>query len=257
MALAVDSTTLAKWERAKRLTYILDSKVDAKLVTAGRLGDPEKRGIWQWKLGKVPSEIAELRQLLNDLGLVGSAGDWLTQDPSLLREGRTLDAVATRVALTKIICGDQFIDGLLTARVLDKTVQGLVRHAYSLGLNRDGWPQHFDVGSNGRVPIGLVVKSLSGRIAGRTTGGRRECPSLKCDGWLIGVHWQTGQQLHICSEGWHFDSTSREIRVVGGGEISARFVSPKPSGTPPRDRREWPTRTELLKTRAWSVYSHS
>ena len=63
-------------------------------VFAGRLGDSENRGIRQWKLGKVPTEITELRQLVTDLGLVGSAGDWLTQDPSSLREGRTLDAVS-------------------------------------------------------------------------------------------------------------------------------------------------------------------
>lgn len=124
MAMAVNSTALAKWERAKRLTYVLDSTVDAKRIAAGRLGDPEKRGVRQWKLADVPSEMSELRQLVIDLGLVASTSDWLTLEPSSLREGRTLDAVATRVALTKIIRGDQFIDGLLTARVLDKSVQG-------------------------------------------------------------------------------------------------------------------------------------
>jgi hypothetical protein len=63
----------------------------------------------------------------------------------------------------------------------------------------------------------------------------------------------TPQQLHICSEGWHFDPDSLELRIVGGGEISARFVTPRPFGEPPLPKSEWPSRAELLKRKAWSA----
>ena len=107
------------------------------------------------------------------------------------------------------------------------------------------WPEEFPVAPHGRVERGLVVRSLSGKIEGRTTGGRRPCISLGCPGWFIGVKWETGQQMHICSEGWRYDPATKEVRVAGGGEISARFVSPKPLGVAPLPRSEWPSRSEL------------
>lgn len=107
------------------------------------------------------------------------------------------------------------------------------------------WPAEFPVRPDGRVERGLVVWSLSGHIEGRTTGGRRPCISLGCPGWFIGVKWETGQQMHICSEGWAYDPLTRSVRVTGGGEISARFVSPAPLGTPPLPREQWPDRVEL------------
>jgi hypothetical protein len=51
--------------------------------------------------------------------------------------------------------------------------------------------------------------------------------------------------MHICSEGWEFDPAANEVRITGGGEISARFVSPPPEGTPPLPRSEWPDPSEL------------
>ena len=107
------------------------------------------------------------------------------------------------------------------------------------------WPKEFPVGPDERVELGLVVRSLSGKIEGRTTGGRRPCISLGCPGWFIGVKWETGQQMHICSEGWSYDPASASVRVTGGGEVSARFVSPAPLGTPPSPKSEWPRRADL------------
>ncbi len=115
-----------------------------------------------------------------------------------------------------------------------------------------GWPANFPVDIGGRVREGLVVRSLSCDIEGRTTGSRRTCASKSCPGWFITVSWETGQIMHICSQGWRFDPATEEVRVTAGGEISARFVSPKPLGTPPRPRGEWPSPWEL-NGKGWRV----
>jgi hypothetical protein len=57
--------------------------------------------------------------------------------------------------------------------------------------------------------------------------------------------------MYICSEGWHYNPTTREIEVIGGGEISARFISPKPLGVAPLPREEWISREELTKRQGW------
>jgi hypothetical protein len=101
------------------------------------------------------------------------------------------------------------------------------------------------VTSDGTVDEGLVVRSRSGEIEGRTTGSRMPCRSHQCDGWLIGVRWETGQLLYVCSKGWRYDQATRTVQVVAGGEISARVVSPAPLGAPPLPRDRWPDRTEL------------
>lgn len=115
------------------------------------------------------------------------------------------------------------------------------------------WPPEFEARPDGRVDEGLTVWSLSGEIEGRTTGARIPCKSTGCPGWLIGVRWESGQYLQICSEGWRFDPSRREVRVTGGGEISARFVSPAPLGTPPNPRVDWPARDTLRRYLGWRV----
>jgi hypothetical protein len=115
------------------------------------------------------------------------------------------------------------------------------------------WPAVLPITEDGKVAEGLTVSSRSGQIEGRTTGARRPCISIGCPGWFIGVRWETGQLMQICSEGWEFDSVTRSVRVTGGGEISARFVSPKPLGTPPLPRDEWPTRETLARWKGWRV----
>jgi hypothetical protein len=115
-----------------------------------------------------------------------------------------------------------------------------------------GWPPDFPVDAGGRVAEGLVVWSRSGLIEGRTTGARRRCPAADCPGWLLTVRWETGQLLHLCSQGWTYDRAANEVRVTAGGEISARFVSPAPFGPPPLPREQWPEREELTG-RGWRL----
>jgi len=118
---------------------------------------------------------------------------------------------------------------------------------YSIGTSGhpSGWPSEFAVASDGTVAEGLVVWSQSGVIEGRTTGSRRRCSSTGCPGWFIGVRWETGQMMYPCSQGWRYDRTSNSVRITGGGEISARFVSPAPMGTDPLPRDQWPDRMSL------------
>jgi hypothetical protein len=118
------------------------------------------------------------------------------------------------------------------------------------------WPSEFPVLSDGDVEVGLVVWSLSGEIEGRTTGNRRPCtadgpPGVGCPGWFIGVTWETGQRMAICSKGWHYDPVSRSVRITDGGEISARFRSPKPLGEPPLPCEEWLDRSKLMGRAGW------
>lgn len=119
----------------------------------------------------------------------------------------------------------------------------------------DSWPKDFLLIDDKTVHEGILVRSLSQAIEGRTTGSRRKCASKKCPGWFIGVLWETGQQMYICSEGWHFERPFPDddlcISIIGGGEISARFVSPKPLGVSPLDRSEWPKRQDLMKRKGW------
>jgi hypothetical protein len=117
------------------------------------------------------------------------------------------------------------------------------------------WPVDFPTTSDGGVAEGLEVRSQSGTIGGRTTGSRRPCISTGCPGWFIGVRWETGQLMFICSEGWAYDPASQSIRVTGGGEVSARFVSPTPLGTPPLPRDEWPDWATLVRWKGWRTES--
>ena len=119
---------------------------------------------------------------------------------------------------------------------------------------RDSWPIDFPVNTDTGIQEGLRVLSRTGEIEGRTTGSRRRCSSAGCPGWFIGVKWENGQMMYPCSEGWTYDASERSIRITGGGEISARVISPAPLGTPPLPRDEWPSR-ESLKGRGWRMSS--
>ena len=115
------------------------------------------------------------------------------------------------------------------------------------------WPTGFPVTADGKIEEGLIVRSISGDIEGRTTGARLRCSALGCPGWFIGVTWETGQRLRPCSEGWRYSSTKNEVRITGGGEISARFDYPKPLGEPPLPRDQWPTRESLASGKGWRI----
>ncbi|WCO69095.1 hypothetical protein PO878_10195 [Iamia majanohamensis] len=107
------------------------------------------------------------------------------------------------------------------------------------------WPEDFPVLGDGNVEEGLVVLSRSGNIEGRTSGSRRPCATRSCDGWSIGVQWETGQMMHPCSKGWTFNPLTKSVRITHG-EISGR--DPELShDTQPAPRNEWPSRDELLR----------
>ena len=115
------------------------------------------------------------------------------------------------------------------------------------------WPADFPLDEAGKVAEGLVVLSKSGELEGRTTGARLRCTSVGCPGWFIGVTWETGQSLRPCSAGWKYDPETKTIRITGGGEISARFISPGPLGVEPLPKEEWPTRAALAKRKGWRI----
>jgi hypothetical protein len=117
-----------------------------------------------------------------------------------------------------------------------------------------GWPRDFETLDETHVAEGIPVFSLSGRIEGRTTGSRTKCRSKGCPGWFVGILWETGQQMYLCSEGWHFDRSRVRIDIIGGGEISARYVSPAPLGVHPAPRAEWPKKADLNLRRGWRVH---
>lgn len=127
------------------------------------------------------------------------------------------------------------------------------RIAYADALMVRGWPSALATLDDARITEGLTVRSLSGWIEGRTTGGRYPCPSNTCNGWLVGVVREDGQERRICTMGWHYDPDARELRIVGGGEVSARFVTPAPLGPPPRPRDQWPSRDELSTRAGWAL----
>jgi hypothetical protein len=54
-----------------------------------------------------------------------------------------------------------------------------------------------------------------------------------------------------CSKGWTYDPVARAVRITGGGEISARIVSPKPLGVAPLARDQWPLRASLARFMGW------
>lgn len=210
--------THRQWERLRRLTYLRDET----------------------------GPLDELRGVLVEIGAVSPV-----PLPTSSRDSSpTLEAGA--LADTCLDLARHLLEGRVSGADGD-LARRLCRRAYAFANTSDGWPISLPVTESGRIAVGLVFRSLSGAIEGRSTGGRRRCPAHGCPGWLVGVLWETGQQLHVCSEGWHHDPESCELRIVGGGEISARFVSPPPLGVPPRPRREWPPRSQLERRPAWAT----
>lgn len=120
-------------------------------------------------------------------------------------------------------------------------------------VDRDPWPPAFPIDGDGRVPRGLVVWSLplevegfSGRVEGRTTGGRRACAASSCGGWFIAVQWETSQRMSLCSRGWVYEPGSRSVRMTKGVGLSTTVATDRPNtraGAPPRSA--WPDREGL------------
>ena len=144
-------------------------------------------------------------------------------------------------------CGTWLQFGALPPKV--PTRSRAQAHKASPGI----WPEDFPLDEAGKVAEGIVVRSKSGALEGRTTGARTRCTSVGCPGWMIAVTWETGQALRACSQGWTFDPATNTIQVTGGGEISARVVSPAPAGIDPLPKEDWPARATLVKRKGWRI----
>ena len=238
------------WGELKRVTFELDA---VSGVSAPRPGATDAQVLRHF-LDPDPSPAVEhLYRLLHHLDDSPSKRFRTIGEPPEPAEIAEMDHERTWRAIRGIFDFDRLRSGHVNEQVANHTLQRLCRRAYALALTIDGWPTAVPLLGDGRVQVGLRVRSLTGEMEGRTTGGRRRCPAHGCPGWLVGVLWESGQQLHICSEGWHYDPETTELRVVGGGEISARFVSPEPLGVPPWPREQWIPREELVSRPAWSA----
>lgn len=122
-----------------------------------------------------------------------------------------------------------------------------------MSVERDPWPGNFPLSGEGRIERGLTVRSLpvevvgfSGRVEGRTTGGRRPCAAPSCGGWFIGVKWETGQQMWLCSRGWAYDAPSRTVSMTLGSGMSTTMATDRPDVRAPAPvRADWPDRADL------------
>ena len=170
-----------------------------------------------------------------------------------------MDFWAEAKRLSYTLSGDKFIEcvkrlGITLHREISTPEE--FRDLYrSHVCDENHWPKNFSLLAPNKVREGIEVKSLTGTIIGGTTGNRKKCVANKCPGWFVEIIWETGQTFWPCSEGWHYDSESDCISIIGGGEISARFVTPKPLGRQPSPREEWPSKKELNKMRGWRVSS--
>lgn len=246
----ITDNSLNNWERLKRLSFIVESQIPFKQAS---FSAPDDQNIRFVHGSESSTELNELIRLTYAMGLV---------DPQFFQADLNLNISTDEIEkldqdnlphfITTIVRKDRLDEGLLQEEVNSKRLLRLCRRAYSLAILMNGWPRHFPITASSGIEIGLMVRSLNHTYEGRTTGGRRQCPAKNCPGWLVGVLWESGQQMHICTEGWHYDPSSMEIHIIGGGEISARFVSPKPLGTPILPKDQWINRADLLKSRAWS-----
>jgi hypothetical protein len=199
------------------------------------------------------SALDRLRKLVHEAQIVSLEhflGPDFQADPSI--DLSSLSVSDLNQLLTWVFRKDRFVEGLFIEFVNSSAITRAIRRLYLLEVcDETGWPRAFQPLTAKTIPEGIELRSISGEIEGRTSGSRNKCTATKCPGWFIGVLWETGQQMYICSEGWHYDPIANRVDVIGGGEISARFISPKPLGRSPLPRDQWPSRDELAKRRGW------
>ena len=92
-------------------------------------------------------------------------------------------------------CGTWMLFGALPPKVPDRS------RAQAHKASPGRWPEDFPLDAAGKVEEGLVVRSKSGTLEGRTTGARQRCTSLDCPGWFIAVTWESGQALQAVLAG--------------------------------------------------------
>ena len=242
---------LSLWSKAKRLSYVVEQQVP---FLHGGLQRHSDGGLFITS-GELSAEASRFHKYLYDLEIVSPnnvpKGDYVAD---LKADVSTMSSRDVLQLITWVCRADRFAEGWLVDGFNSRILTRGLRRIYRLTVcDEDGWPYLFVDKTEKTVAEGLPVFSLDGTIEGRTTGSRRRCSAKSCPGWFIGVLWETGQQMYICSEGWHYDPKKRRIDVVGGGTISARFVSPKPLGVPPLPEAEWPDRDSLLRRKGWRV----
>jgi hypothetical protein len=243
--------TLPAWAEAKHLSFIVD---DQRPLTSRGLRK-QSDGIAYVTSSELTKEAERLHELLYELGIV--APEHLPPhdlEVDLQADISSIDKNELETSVTCVCRADRFAEGSLADGFNSKFLTKALRRLYLLNVcNEDGWPKMLPYLSHNQTEEGIRLLSVSGTIEGRTTGSRRKCSAKNCPGWFIGVLWETGQQMYICSEGWHYDSENNCIDVIGGGEISARVISPKPLGVPPLPRHEWPDRESLARRKGWRV----
>ncbi len=245
------SETLDHWSELKRLTYIVDTQVS---FNGPQMVESDDGEFTVASAGTLP-DLDRLRELLNEIQIVSPGhlpGNDYQAEPSI--DLSNVSASELKQFLTWVSRTDRFVEGLFVEFVNAQVISRAIRRLYLLEIcDETGWPRAFQPLTAKTVPEGIELRSLSGEIEGRTSGSRRKCTATGCPGWFIGVLWETGQQMYICSEGWHYDPIANRVDVIGGGEISARFISPKPLGRSPLPRDLWPTRSELTTRKGWDV----
>ena len=234
---------IERWSELKRLTYIVDTQVPFNGPQMVESDDGE----FTVASSSTSPQLDQLRELLYEGQVVSPEhlprSDYQAE-PSIDLSNLTVSEL--KQFLTWVFRTDRFVEGLFVAFVNAQAISRAIRRLYLLEVcDETGWPRAFQPLTAKTVPEGIELRSINGEIEGRTSGSRHKCTATGCPGWFIGVLWETGQQMYICSEGWHYDPNANRIDVIGGGEISARFISPKPLGTPPLDREQWPHRSAL------------
>ena len=241
---------LPKWAEAKRLSFVVESQIPFRSVGLNQVD-----GITYVMSSELSEEAEQLHECLYDIGIVAPEHlSSLDLEVDLNVDVTLFDQVELERVVTWVCRADRFVEGWLTDGFNTKFLTKALRRMYLLTVcAENGWPQLLPCSSENQIEEGITLLSLSGTIEGRTTGSRRKCSARNCPGWFIGVLWETGQQMYICSEGWHYDAQNHQIDVIGGGEISARYVSPKPLGVPPLPRDEWPDRELLAHRKGWRM----
>jgi hypothetical protein len=238
---------IAKWARLKKLSYELETQTPFGGPGLKQISD----GRFIMTIGDSSSQLSEFLELLYDLRIV--APDNLPDESFEMPEAfdeRTITQQQSAELMTYIVRMDRFVDGVLIKYVNNKWLMKLARVLYSKHLlQENGWPKAFPVIDDEAVREGLHMISLNGTYEGRTTGSRSKCSAKGCPGWFIGILWESGDQTYLCSEGWHYDPENQELQIIGGGEITGRFVTPREI----LPRSEWPSREALLKSKGWRI----
>jgi len=115
--------TLNRWERLKRLTFVIDQQVDQRRIRTISLTNPDVNDMRFVEPGVTTSELNALRIPMYDMGLVSREPDLTANEPPDELAQRELDLDMTKWALTAVFHADRYVDGLFISHVTTKLVQ--------------------------------------------------------------------------------------------------------------------------------------